>query len=108
MTMNMSIDQKKKLQTLEIQRAELFKNAIETAKVVLTLGTPYAFEIIYRKFMEYEAVEKKLGEWVEKYSIISAMFLMKNPKDIYFKLDPATQALWDAVPELAAWRRKFR
>jgi hypothetical protein len=94
-------------------RAKAFKNVQNVAIEVLTHRMAYPYGYISDAFRKLEnataAADKHLRRAIpESYSLLHVLFTHKTITDVYWRLSPEVKDLWDAVPELKAWREKYR
>jgi hypothetical protein len=103
----------KKLEELSAARHAAYQHTKDVAIQALQLGTPYAFEIIYRAYQEYLKADKAQDRYICTYAKkncnpMQALATCKNLKDIYWELPVSVKALWDANWELAGILKKYR
>jgi hypothetical protein len=109
----MQIDIKRqKLTHLTSVRRRAYDQVKKVAIDVLELGTPYAFEIIYEAFQEYEKAEQAQAAYISRHAKeyahpLQFLVMQKNIADVYWSLPTPIKELWDANPELLAYRKKY-
>jgi hypothetical protein len=107
----MRITKEQKAQQLAYERGRAYRHVKDVAVFLLTMGSPFAFEIIWKTFKEYEKAVKKAERYVLKnfpdsYSLMYVL-MEKTITDAYWDLTDQQKLLWDGVPELKAWREKY-
>jgi hypothetical protein len=90
-----------------------FKNVVDIAIFALENHSRFAFELIRNRWIDYEHLAAKEDRYVRKYApdqygYTYVLLTYKNIKDVYWQLSAVYRKLWDAIPELKAWKDKYR
>jgi hypothetical protein len=100
---------------MQLKQAKIvaFDKVVRLATTLLPLNSPYAFELIHTAFKEYEKLENEEHKSVKKlapehYNLLYLLFTSKTIADIYWRLPVPIRGLWMQVPELKAWKAKYR
>jgi hypothetical protein len=102
-----------KLQQLSAARYAAYKHVIDVANTVLPIHDPYAYAQIQEAFQAYECADKRQDQYIIRYAkqychALQAVLTCKTITDVYWALPAAMKQLWDAIPELKAWKDKYR
>jgi hypothetical protein len=98
------------------QKSIAFNNTLAVAKNVLQTSPANAYRAIKNAFKAYEIIDEQENKCLARLSkakteypgIQHAIFNYRNIKDVYFKLSIEERHIWDAIPELKAWKEQFR
>ena len=104
---------KQRLIKIKNQKIAAFDKVVALAAALLPLNSPYAFELIYTAFADYEKLENEEHRSVKKhspehYNLLYLLFTSKTIADVWWRLPVPMRGLWNSVPELKAWKAKYR
>mgnify|MGYP001413781423 CR=1 FL=1 len=88
-----------------------YQRVIDTAQQLLASGSPAAALVIYCEFDKYKVLAKKEERFLVRkgqMSILQHLFTHKTIVDIWWSLPTHIRDLWDAAPELKAWKEQYR
>lgn len=101
-----------KLRAIKEAKVEQFQKVIDTANAVLSeQNKDDAFNIIRDEFSKYEALADKEERFLFRHkqmSILQCLLTYRTIADVWWKLPIPVRDLWDANPDLLAWRTQFR
>jgi hypothetical protein len=106
-------DMNPKLMQLKQAKLASFDKVVRLATELLPNSSPYTFELLYSAFKEYEKLENEEHKSVKKYSpehynLLYLLFTSKTIADVWWRLQVPIRGLWMQVPELKAWKGKYK
>jgi hypothetical protein len=104
---------KEKLIQLKEEKMAAFQRVVDQATELLILNSPRTFELLYTAFKEYEKLENIERLFVKKhsrkdYTLLYQLFIIKTIADVWWRLPVPIRGLWNSVPELKAWKARYR
>ena len=100
---------------MQIKQAKIaaFDKVVALATTLLPNSSPYTFELLYSAFADYEKLAKAEDDFVwkharEGYTYMYVLLTNKTIADVWWRLTVPIRGLWMQVPELKAWKSKFR
>jgi len=100
-----------KFRAIKIAKVEQYQKVIRTAIEVLKEFNDEARYAIRWEFKIYEDLAEKEERYLKRYkqdSLLQMLFIYKTIADVYWALPDDIKQKWNEVPELKAWKEKYR